>query len=360
MTGRAPCCASSASKGVEERRIWQLSGGMRQRVGVARALTADPEVLLMDEPLGALDALTREQMQELILDIWARTKKSVFFITHGIDEAVFLATKLLVMSPRPGRVVASIDLAFGRQFADGAKAGEIKGRPEFIATRERVKALVFSSGQLAETGAVNDTPALATRRAERLRLPSLSLRRFSGGLTYVSKVSIATCVAAVLLWWLAARVEVVPAMFLPSPFAVAAKFFTVWNEGFQDATLLQHLAASVGRVTAALIAAVAFGVILGFAMNLTQTARGIIEPLLEFYRPIPPLAYLPLVIIWFGIGEFAKILVIFSVSCPRSSSPPTTACARCRRTGSMRRARWARPAVKSSCSCCFRTPFPAF
>jgi taurine transport system ATP-binding protein len=137
-------------QGVEKRQIWQLSGGMRQRVGVARALTADPDVLLMDEPLGALDALTREQMQELILDIWARTKKSVFFITHGIDEAVFLASKLLVMSPRPGRVVASIDLAFGRRFIEGAKAGDIKARPEFLATRERVKGLVFSSRELAE------------------------------------------------------------------------------------------------------------------------------------------------------------------------------------------------------------------
>jgi taurine transport system ATP-binding protein len=137
-------------QGVEKRQIWQLSGGMRQRVGVARALTADPDVLLMDEPLGALDALTREQMQELILDIWARTKKSVFFITHGIDEAVFLASKLLVMSPRPGRVVASIDLAFGRRFIEGGKAGDIKAQPEFITTRERVKGLVFSSRELAE------------------------------------------------------------------------------------------------------------------------------------------------------------------------------------------------------------------
>jgi taurine transport system ATP-binding protein len=137
-------------EGVEQRRIWELSGGMRQRVGVARALTADPEVLLMDEPLGALDALTREQMQELILDVWARTRKSVFFITHGIDEAVFMASKLVVMSPRPGRVVASIDLTFGRQFTEGVTAGEIKSQPEFIETRERVKQLVFSSRQLAE------------------------------------------------------------------------------------------------------------------------------------------------------------------------------------------------------------------
>jgi taurine transport system ATP-binding protein len=137
-------------EGVEERHIWELSGGMRQRVGVARALTADPDVLLMDEPLGALDALTREQMQELILDVWARTGKSIFFITHGIDEAVFLASKLLVMSPRPGRVIASLDLSFCRQFADGAKSGEVKSQPELIAMRERVKELIFSSRQLVD------------------------------------------------------------------------------------------------------------------------------------------------------------------------------------------------------------------
>jgi taurine transport system permease protein len=85
----------------------------------------------------------------------------------------------------------------------------------------------------------------------------------------------------------------------------------VATDGFQDATLLEHLLASVGRVTAALIAAIVVGVALGFAMNLSQTAQGAITPILEFYRPIPPLAYLPLVIIWFGIGEFAKVLVIF-------------------------------------------------
>ncbi|MBV8793750.1 MAG: taurine ABC transporter permease, partial [Hyphomicrobiales bacterium] len=134
-------------------------------------------------------------------------------------------------------------------------------------------------------------------------MPALSIGRIFGRVGYVGWVSILTSIALVLLWQLAATIEVVPAMFLPSPVAVAAKFVAVATDGFQDATLLQHLLASVGRVTAALIAAIIIGVALGFAMNLSETARGAITPILEFYRPIPPLAYLPLVIIWFGIGE---------------------------------------------------------
>jgi taurine transport system permease protein len=157
---------------------------------------------------------------------------------------------------------------------------------------------------------VSETSISAAVAPERASPPD-ARRRAARRLTYGGKVSIATCLAVILLWWGAAQLEVAPAMFLPSPQAVVAKFFAVSSDGFEGATLLQHLLASLGRVLAALAGAVIAGVILGFAVNLNETAKGIIEPLLEFYRPIPPLAYLPLVIIWFGIGEFAKILVIF-------------------------------------------------
>ena len=152
----------------------------------------------------------------------------------------------------------------------------------------------------------------ASVSAPEISAPAPQGRRFRlPRLTYVTKVSVATFLVLLGLWWLAARMEVVSPIVLPSPQAVLAKFFSVWSDGFEGATLSQHLIASVGRVLAALLTAAVTGVILGFAINLNQTARGILEPVIEFYRPIPPLAYLPLVIIWCGIGEFAKILVIY-------------------------------------------------
>lgn len=123
-------------------------------------------------------------------------------------------------------------------------------------------------------------------------------------------ISALTIAVLLAVWALASYLQLVSHVFLPSPTAVAAKFVSVARDGFVDATLLQHLAASLGRVFAALVVALVIGIPVGIAIGVSVIGRGIFDPILEFLRPIPPLAYLPLVIIWFGIGEPSKILVI--------------------------------------------------
>ncbi|EOC1313505.1 taurine ABC transporter ATP-binding subunit [Cronobacter turicensis] len=130
-------------EGAGNRFIWQLSGGQRQRVGIARALAADPQLLLLDEPFGALDAFTREQMQTLLLRLWAGSGKKVLLITHDIEEAVFMATDLVLLSPGPGRVQERLSLDFARRFVAGEPARAIKSDPAFIARREYVLNRVF-------------------------------------------------------------------------------------------------------------------------------------------------------------------------------------------------------------------------
>lgn len=109
---------------------YELSGGMKQRVAIARVLVNDPKVLLMDEPFGALDALTREQMQNLLRHIWNENKKTVLFITHDIDEALYLGTKVIVMSKRPGRIIKKFNIKF-TNYENTKNLSDIKYSEEF-------------------------------------------------------------------------------------------------------------------------------------------------------------------------------------------------------------------------------------
>jgi NitT/TauT family transport system ATP-binding protein len=131
--------------GFEQKYPYQLSGGMQQRANLARALTVDPELLIMDEPFAALDAQTRELMQAELLRIWNASNKTVLFITHQIDEAIFLSDRVVVMSARPGRIIAdiAIDLPRPREL-------RVKRTPEFVAYEEKIWNLI--SIQLTSVG----------------------------------------------------------------------------------------------------------------------------------------------------------------------------------------------------------------
>jgi NitT/TauT family transport system ATP-binding protein len=130
-------------KGFELRYPRELSGGMQQRVAICRSLIGDPDILLMDEPFGALDALTREEMTMELLRIWAQRRRTVVFVTHSISEAILLADRVVVMSPRPGRIVETIpvDLPRPRQFKQ-------EGLEAFQYCAERIRSLVFTRGAI--------------------------------------------------------------------------------------------------------------------------------------------------------------------------------------------------------------------
>ncbi|WP_409277610.1 taurine ABC transporter permease TauC [Pseudomonas defluvii] len=150
-----------------------------------------------------------------------------------------------------------------------------------------------------------DVP-LATKAANPLANPTAARRslstRWISGLTLISLLAV---------WWAVTAAEWIEPLFLPSPAAVLSKAWLLLTQGYMESTLWQHLGASLGRIGLALGAAIVSAIPIGIAIGHNRIARGILDPLIEFYRPIPPLAYLPLIVIWCGIGELSKVLLIY-------------------------------------------------
>ena len=126
----------------KEKAVYELSGGMQQRVALARCLANDPDVILMDEPLGALDALTREKMQSLVPKLWKETGKTIVLITHSVEEALLLGERLIVMAPRPGRIHTEYRLPFAELGVD-SDLRTVKKHPDFASRREEILGMIW-------------------------------------------------------------------------------------------------------------------------------------------------------------------------------------------------------------------------
>lgn len=313
----------SGLKGFEDKYPGELSGGMQQRVSIVRALGQNPDVLLLDEPFGALDAMTREQMNFDLNAIWNKQKVTTLLITHSIPEAVLLGERVVVMSSRPGRIVDDIEVPFGppsgprpswttrRSPASPPTSGRTSPRKTRPPAAQRGASPMSATEvsvpmrQQSATAGGGDTPLpVRARRDGGNRVAAMVGRNL---------VPVLSIIGALLTWEFLPRALKVQSFIFPPLSEVLAKLFEP-GSGRRPAgpsTLLwQHTQVTTYEAMLGLVIGVVVGVGTGFVLAEWHLARRALYPFIVAFQSMPKVALAPLFIIWFGFGYTPKILVV--------------------------------------------------